>query len=120
MAHSRSIVPCSSTPARRVDSTSSRLRDSMTTEATSERCSKWDSVRPAGPAPTIATCVRAGNGLCIARLGRSGLLARILDRVELVELDVPQLAIALLDLAQVDRLHDVARLGIDRDRTTRA
>ena len=47
-------------------------------------------------------------------------LARVLDRLEGRELDVVELAVLLLDLADVDVLHDVARLGIDRDRPARA
>src|SRR3990172_6363682 len=45
---------------------------------------------------------------------------RILDVLDLVELHVDELAADLLDPAQVDRLHDVARLGIDQDRAARA
>ena len=37
-----------------------------------------------------------------------------------VELDVPELAVLLLDLAQVDVLHDVARLRVDEHRAARA
>src|SRR5438477_6913555 len=48
------------------------------------------------------------------------LFARVLDVVELVELDVPQLVVLLLNPAHVDRLHDIARFGIDHDRTARA
>src|SRR5262249_15090258 len=40
-------------------------------------------------------------------------LQRILDVIELCEFRVPQLAVDLLDLADVNRLHDVARLRID-------
>src|ERR1700737_1620964 len=47
-------------------------------------------------------------------------LARILDRLEGRELDVVELAIDLLDLADVDVLHDVAGIRIDRDRPARA
>ena len=47
-------------------------------------------------------------------------LAGVLDRLEGRELDVVELAVLLLDLADVDVLHDVARLGIDRDRPARA
>ncbi|CCE10035.1 hypothetical protein BRAS3843_370020 [Bradyrhizobium sp. STM 3843] len=46
--------------------------------------------------------------------------ARILDRVEGLEFDVVQLAVHLLDLANIDVLDDVARLRIDRDRAARA
>src|SRR5215467_7939324 len=47
-------------------------------------------------------------------------LQRILDRLEGRELDGPELAAHLLDLAEVDVLHDVAGLRIDRDRPARA
>src|SRR5262249_43233747 len=47
-------------------------------------------------------------------------LERILDRLEGRELDGPELAVHLLDLAEVDVLHDVAGLRIDRDRPARA
>src|SRR5712692_5860294 len=39
---------------------------------------------------------------------------------KLVELDVIQSAARLLDLADVHRLHDVARFRVDHDRTTGA
>src|SRR6266542_1048186 len=58
-----------------------------------------------------------------ARAARSAiplLLARVLDVGNLVELDVLQLAADLLDLADVDGLHDVARVGVDRDLSARA
>src|SRR5262249_34695213 len=48
------------------------------------------------------------------------LLHRILHRLEGLELDVVQLAVHLLDLAEVDVLHDVAGVGIDRDDSARA
>src|SRR5438045_1501970 len=47
------------------------------------------------------------------------LLARVLEVLELVELDVPQFSVALLHPAHVDGLHDVARFRIDADRTPR-
>src|SRR6187402_3380886 len=47
-------------------------------------------------------------------------LQRILDRIEGRELDVVELALHLLDLADVDVLDDVAGLRIDRDRAARA
>src|SRR5215218_7013191 len=55
---SSSTVPCSSTPARTRCSTYSRLRASSTTDSMPSRCSRCDSSRPAGPAPTIPTWVR--------------------------------------------------------------
>ena len=45
---------------------------------------------------------------------------RILDRLESREFDVVELAVDLLDLADVDVLHDVAGFRIDRDRAARA
>src|SRR5689334_686096 len=39
--------------------------------------------------------------------------ARVLHVLDHVELDVPQLPVLLLDLAQVDVLHDVAGLCVD-------
>src|SRR5215813_2694836 len=47
-------------------------------------------------------------------------LDRILDVLEGGELDVVELAVLLLDLADVDVLDDVAGVRIDRDRTARA
>src|SRR6266436_5524926 len=47
-------------------------------------------------------------------------LARILDGLEGLELDIIELAVDLLDLADVDVLHDVAGVRIDRDRAARA
>src|SRR5262245_4837572 len=47
-------------------------------------------------------------------------LHRVLDGVELLELHVVELAVNALDLADVDRLHDVARLRIDGDHAARA
>src|SRR5438105_15447547 len=47
-------------------------------------------------------------------------LARILHRLLHVELDVPQLPVPALDLADAHVLHDVARLRIDEHRAARA
>src|SRR5271156_1549031 len=55
---SRSTVPCSNTPARTRCSTYSLERLSSTTDSIPSRCSRCASVNPAGPAPTIPTCVR--------------------------------------------------------------
>src|SRR5215210_5447868 len=55
-------VPCSSTPALTVVSRSSRLRVSSTTDSIPSRCSRCESSSPAGPPPTIPTCVR----MCVA------------------------------------------------------
>src|SRR6478609_10473044 len=45
-------------PARWVCSISVRLRSSTTTDSTPARASRWDSIRPAGPPPTMPTGVR--------------------------------------------------------------
>jgi hypothetical protein len=50
--------PCSRTPARTRVSTEERARFSRTTLSTPARCNRCDSMRSAGPAPTIPTCVR--------------------------------------------------------------
>src|ERR671939_702056 len=47
-------------------------------------------------------------------------LAGVLHRLKGLELDIVELAIDLLHLADVDVLHDVARFRIDRDRAARA
>src|SRR5262245_24989657 len=47
-------------------------------------------------------------------------LARILHGPLHVELDVPELAVLLLDPADVDVLHDVAGLRVDQDLAARA
>src|SRR5579862_9191701 len=63
----RSVVPCSSTPARTRSTTYSSLRRSTITESIPSRCSKWANRRPAGPAPIIPTWVRvAAIGAMIA------------------------------------------------------
>src|SRR4029453_10112202 len=54
----KSTVPCSSTPARTRSMTYSRPRFSRMTESMPRRCRRCPSINPAGPAPTIATCVR--------------------------------------------------------------
>src|SRR5439155_12210033 len=48
------------------------------------------------------------------------LFPRVFDVGKLVELDVIENAVDLLDAADVNRLHDVARVGIDHDRAARA
>src|SRR6201995_318114 len=47
-------------------------------------------------------------------------LAGVLHVREGLELDIVELAVLLLDLADVDVLDDVARLRVDRDRAARA
>src|SRR5437764_415148 len=53
VAPSRSTVLCSSTPARSVASTASRLRFSSTTDSMPSMCSRCESSRPAGPAVPV-------------------------------------------------------------------
>src|SRR5258706_7134455 len=59
---SRSTLPCSSTPARTRCSTWSRLRLSTITDSMPCRCKRCESSSPAGPAPTMPTCVRSFKG----------------------------------------------------------
>src|SRR3954453_24210531 len=59
----RSIVPCSSTPARTRCWTYSRSRSSSTTDSIPRSSSSRPSISPAGPPPTIATWVRIGDRL---------------------------------------------------------
>src|SRR3712207_5381542 len=54
----RSTVLCSRMPALIVCSIVSRVCRSITTDSTPRRCSRCDSINPAGPAPTIPTWVR--------------------------------------------------------------
>src|SRR5882757_5753383 len=53
-----STVSCSRMPARWRCSTYSRVRSSSTTLSMPCRCSRWESSRPAGPAPMMPTLVR--------------------------------------------------------------
>src|SRR5688572_5215406 len=50
-------------PARTVSSISRRLRLSTTTESMPDVASRCDSIRPAGPPPTMPTVVRVGLGV---------------------------------------------------------
>ena len=61
--------PCSNTPARTRSSTYCRLRFSTTTDSIPCRWSRWESTRPAGPAPTIPICV-------LEEIGTGGLRRR--------------------------------------------
>src|SRR5262245_38348735 len=58
----------------------------------------------------------AGSPICRLLLHLQG----VLDRIELRELDVVELAVDLLDLADIDVLDDLAGVRIDRDRPARA
>src|SRR5882762_2165119 len=73
----------------------------------------------------VPRCARdAGFVVDIARSRPTLVLLRRLCRILHVrdrgELDVVEFATHLIDLADVDVLHDVARVGIDRDRPARA
>src|SRR6266508_3537398 len=68
---------------------------------------KWPKDNPGSRAPSISLFLHP-------------LLDRVLDVLDLVDLDVEQPAADLLDAADVDRLDDVARFRIDRDRAARA
>src|SRR5712691_12929953 len=67
----------------------------------------WPKDNPGSRAPSVALFLHP-------------LLDRVLDVLDLVDLDVEQPAADLLDAADVDRLDDVARFRIDRDRAARA
>src|SRR5580698_11431930 len=75
------------------------------------------------PGSLASLTPRNDDPICRAarRLARSLLgLAGILDGLKGLELDVVEFAVDLLDLADVDVLHDVAGFRIDRDRAARA
>src|SRR5664279_1379855 len=87
-------------------------------------CSSAPSSNPAGPAPTMATCVLARIAPeFIVDYSGSLHLGRILHCLLHVELDVVELVAHrghALDLPDVDVLNDVARLRVDEDRAARA
>src|SRR5271170_7585838 len=64
----------------------------------------------------MARAPRAGKAASVLHAR----LHRVLDVLDLVELDVAQAVADLLDAADVDREDDVAGLRIDRDRAARA
>src|SRR4030081_2472435 len=84
----------------------------------------------AGPLPAAVRRVSEAHRCALSRFAPHRIrgtrrplllhLQRILDRIEGRELDVVELALHLLDLADVDVLDDVAGLRIDRDRAARA
>src|SRR5437868_14312 len=81
------------------------------------------STRHPSPVSGVARDRRAGDGPRLeAGMTRPCLvrLARVLHVLDDVELDVVELAVLLLDLAQVDVLHHVAGLRVDVDRAARA
>src|SRR6266567_7120423 len=59
------------------------------------------------------------RSIAALRAVRSLWLAGISDVGVLVELDVVEKPVDLLDAPDIDRLHDIARLGIDHDRPAR-
>src|SRR5580658_3531957 len=61
----------------------------------------------------------SGEG-ALPSLGRVELLPRVLDLRNRLEFDIGQMVALLLDAADIDVLHDVARLRIDHDRPARA
>src|SRR6266852_1876343 len=63
---------------------------------------------------------RRNGGSRPRRLFLHSLLDRILDVLDLVDLDVEQPAADFFDAADINRLDDVARLRVDRHRTARA
>src|SRR5574339_71567 len=73
-----------------------------------------------GYAERRAGCGDSAAGPDDNALARLLEFARVLDGLLYVELHVPQLAVLAFDLADVDVLHDVARLRIDQHRAARA
>src|SRR5229473_5638576 len=74
------------------------------------------------PASLVSLAPR-NDGILFARPARHPSLLRlagVLDGFKSLELDVVEFAVDLLDLADVDVLHDVAGFRIDRDRAARA
>src|SRR5215211_588512 len=76
----RSTVPCSSTPARTRPSTYSRSRSSRITDSMPWRWRSCPSTRPAGPAPTIPTCVRVTSAGSMLRSTYSSPCEALLSR----------------------------------------
>src|SRR5687768_5963700 len=71
-------------------------------------------------ARTKSRRLRGGAGSRVEATGDLLRLAGIFHGLLHVELDVPQLAVLALDLADVDVLHDVACLRVDQHRAARA
>src|SRR5579871_5043298 len=119
-------VYASSRPAAAMRSSATRKRVSRTVEFEIMRGCPHDVARWAPVFSGLCTrpsrdrrAVAARARWMICSLGRGGLEWVLHGRI-LVELDVVELAVAALDLANVDVLDDVARLRVDRDRATRA
>src|SRR5215469_13597077 len=72
------------------------------------------------PRRTPAHTLAHRNAAARTLLRRVHRLPRILDVRDRLELDVRQLAVHLLDPADIDVLDDIARIGIDANRATRA
>src|SRR5258705_6584523 len=73
-----------------------------------------------GTSPGVTWRVRGGRSRSPTVAPSLLRLAGVLDGLEGCEFDVVELAVDLLDLADVDVLHDVAGFRIDRDRAARA
>src|SRR6202790_4608768 len=72
---------------------------------------------------SLVSLAPRNDGILFARPARHPSLLRlagVLDGLKSLELDVVEFAVDLLDLADVDVLHDVAGLRVDRDRPPRA
>src|SRR3979490_2224151 len=72
---------------------------------------------------SLVSLAPRNDGVLFARPTRHPSLLRlagVLDGFKSLELDVVEFAVDLLDLADVDVLHDVAGFRIDRDRAARA
>src|ERR1700676_2993261 len=72
---------------------------------------------------SLVSLAPRNDGILFARPARHPSLLRlagVLDGFKSLELDVVEFAIDLLDLADVDVLHDVAGFRINRDRAARA
>src|SRR6476660_2157133 len=89
------------------------IRPSVTDSPTAMMKSRLPYASPSNSTPMTLP-------ITAARERRPALLARVLDVGDLVELDVGELAVLLLDLADVHGLRDVARVGVDRHRPARA
>src|SRR5215469_4625133 len=77
--------------------------------------------RPSDRAQTTTSLIRG----CVVHQAKSPLLdlrqfRRILDGLELLELDIVEFTADILDSPDVDVLDDVARVRIDRDHSSRA
>src|SRR5204863_7917569 len=79
---------------------------------------RWHDAIP-GSRSCVPHDVQCTSGMTRVRASLLG-LAGILHRLEGCEFHIVQFAVDLLDLADVDVLHDVAGFRIDRDRPARA